>query len=148
MAVDKKNSEELAAEQARKEAELFVKGKSKEDIEKELKRMEKGPGFLGWVRDRINGFLNFVKIAALSVLLGRRETSRRMDAGTLEAEQKAREDATCFFTFLLFYPFTFKSHFKRISSLPRLSRLAACWPAGSCRGGTTCSSAIFRLRPL
>ena len=93
MAVDKKNREELAAEQARKEAELFVKGKSKEDIEKELKRMEKGPGFLGWVRDRINGFLNFVKIAALSVLLGRRETSRRMDAGTLEAEQKAREDA-------------------------------------------------------
>ena len=58
MAVDKKNREELAAEQARKEAELFVKGKSKEDIEKELKRMEKGPGFLGWVRDRINGFLN------------------------------------------------------------------------------------------
>ena len=93
MAVDKKSREELAAEQARKEAELFVKGKSKEEIEKELKRMDKGPGFLGWVRDRINGFLNFVKIAALSVFLGRRETSRRMDAGTLEAEQKARENA-------------------------------------------------------
>ena len=60
MAVDKKSREELAAEQARKEAELFVKGKSKEEIEKELKRMDKGPGFLGWVRDRINGFLNFI----------------------------------------------------------------------------------------
>lgn len=93
MAAEKENREELAAEQARKEAEIFVQGKSKEEIEKELKNMNKGPGFLGWIRDRINGFLNFVKIAALSVFLGRREASRRMDAGTREAEQKAREDA-------------------------------------------------------
>lgn len=93
MAMEKKSREMLAAEQARKEAEIFAAGKNREEIERELKRLDKGPGLFGWIRDRINSFFNFVKIATMSVLLGRRETAKRMDAGTIEAEQKAREDA-------------------------------------------------------
>lgn len=93
IAMEKKNREELAAAQARKEAELFAAGKSRDELEKELKRLEKRPGLFSWMRDRISSFVNFIKVAAMSIFLGRRETAKRMDAGTLEADQQAREAA-------------------------------------------------------
>ena len=91
MANEKKNKDEQIMEAARRDAEAFAQGKTKEQLNAELKRMNRGPGLLGWIRDRVNVVLNFAKVTAMAIVLGRRETSRRMDIGTAEAEREKHE---------------------------------------------------------
>lgn len=64
--------------------------KSVEEAEKRLKKITNpAPASLGlrWLFDKLGGFVNMVKVVVFSVFLGRRETSRRINAGTMTAEK-------------------------------------------------------------
>ena len=66
-----------------------IKSKNSSELKKELEKLNRRPGILSWFRDRVNSILNLMKIAVLSVAIGRVETAKRMDAGT---RQKKKED--------------------------------------------------------
>lgn len=82
--------------QWRKEAEQEAKGKSLDQLQKEYQKINRSPGILSWIRDRANSLLNMIKIAAMSVFLGRQETAKRVEAGSRDTqrEQEKNEQKT------------------------------------------------------
>lgn len=77
-----------------KEARRLYQNITPEQAGKELKRLERGKGILGWIWDRWEGFWNMVKTAIYSVLLGRQAAERRISAGNREEEARwQREEA-------------------------------------------------------
>lgn len=72
------------------EAARTFKDKDEVQMRRALKRYERGPGLFGWLRDRMASLVNMVKMAAFTVLLGRAETARRLEAGNKAQDRKDR----------------------------------------------------------
>lgn len=83
-----------AKERYTKEARRLYRDMTAEQAVKELKKLERGPGILGWLRGRWDGFWNLVKTAMYSILLGRQAAERRILSGNQEeALRLQREEA-------------------------------------------------------
>lgn len=65
-----------------------------EKLQKEYNRLIRGRTPWEWFKERVGSFFNMVKIAALSVFLGRQETARRIQSGNREADfEKLKNEA-------------------------------------------------------
>lgn len=75
------------------DAERRYRAMSEEQLQKEYNQLVRGNNPWQWFKERIGAFVNIVKIAVLSVFLGRRETARRIQSGNREAafEQLKKE---------------------------------------------------------
>ena len=90
-AVNEKARQE-AKERYVKEARRLYRDMTAEQAVKELKKLESGTGFFGWLRNRWDGFCNMVKTAMYSVLLGRQAAERRILSGNREESLKLQGD--------------------------------------------------------
>ena len=77
-----------AKERYVKEARRLYRDMTAEQAVKELKKLERGTGIFGWLRNRWDGFWNMVKTAMYSVLLGRQAAERRILSGNREESLK------------------------------------------------------------
>ncbi len=77
-----------AKERYVKEARRLYRDMTAEQAVKELKKLERGKGVFGWLRNRWDGFWNMVKTAMYSVLLGRQAAERRILSGNREESLK------------------------------------------------------------
>lgn len=76
------------------DAERQYRNMSSENMQKEYKKLIRGKTPWEWVKDKVGSFVNMVKIAALSLFLGRQETARRVNAGNREADfEKLKNEA-------------------------------------------------------
>lgn len=80
------------------EAERKYRAMPEEKLQKEYNHLIRGKTPWEWFKERVGSFVNMVKIAALSVFLGRQETSRRIQSGNRDAEfeqlkKEAQKDA-------------------------------------------------------
>lgn len=76
------------------DAERRYRMMPEERLKKEYNQLIRGKTPWEWLRERMGSFINMVKIAALSVFLGRQETARRIQAGNRETEfEKLKEEA-------------------------------------------------------
>lgn len=76
------------------DAERQYRAMPVEKLKMEYDRMIKEKTPWEWLKERVGSFVNMVKIAALSVFLGRQETARRIQSGNREAEfEKLKNEA-------------------------------------------------------
>lgn len=76
------------------DAERGYRSMPKEKLQKEYNQLVRGKTPWEWLKERMGSFVNMVKIAALSVFLGRQETVRRIQTGNRDAEfEKLKEEA-------------------------------------------------------
>lgn len=76
------------------DAERKYRTMPEDKLQKEYNRLIKGKTPWEWFKERVGSFINMVKIAALSVFLGRQETARRIQFGNRDAEfEKIKNEA-------------------------------------------------------
>ena len=83
------NAPEITAEMKARyyaDAERQYRTMPEEKLQKEYNKMIRGKTPWEWLKERVGSFVNMVKIAALSVFLGRQETARRIQSGNREAD--------------------------------------------------------------
>lgn len=68
------------------EAERRYRTMPEDKLQKEYNRLIRGETPWEWFKERVGSVFNMVKIAALSLFLGRQETARRIQFGNREAE--------------------------------------------------------------
>lgn len=80
--------------QYRENAEIKYRNRTKEALEKEQERLERGTGLFGWIRDRFGSLVNMIKIAALAIFIGRQETAKRLSICSRQDElEKLKAEA-------------------------------------------------------
>ena len=80
--------------QYKEHAAIKYHNATKEALEKEQEKLERGAGIFGWIREQFSSLVNMMKIAALSIFLGRQETAKRLSISSRQDElEKLKAEA-------------------------------------------------------
>lgn len=74
-------------------AEFEYRYRTPKELQKEFDKLTKRKGVFSWIREKLSTFGNMVKIAALSIILGRNQVAKRLDSNHDVQMQKLTEEA-------------------------------------------------------